>query len=324
MGWYAGLGARLVDTVRARPCRSRRRSPRGSAIPRRASTTAGTGRCRRRGRPRRTRSPGSTSRVSCARTRSRRRPGGRADHSPTPPRHSTPPRSRTPTARSATGGFASRFANRVRATCTSSCATTRAAPTSCSRPPTPPGRPTTGTAGTAPTGGSIRSHPRQHGGPPRAYKVSYNRPARDPPLPGGEHGVQLGVPVRAVPGGERLRHDLHDRRPTATGAASSSRNHRPLSFRRARRVLVRASAAQRRGGARRGCPTSGSSAATRCSGRTRFEPGIDAGGEPHRTLVTYKETPRQRQDRPGARGVDRHLARLACVSTPKGRSRRMR
>ena len=63
------------------------------------------------------------------------------------------------------GGFVSRCASRTGVTSLSSCATTRAAPASCSRPPTPPGRHTTATADTAPTDASIRTT--------RAYKASY-------------------------------------------------------------------------------------------------------------------------------------------------------
>ena len=156
---------RAWSTPSRRRCRFPSPSPRACAIPRRTSTTAGTGPCPRRGRRRRTRSPGSTSRAWCARIRSRSRPPGaptiRSPH-PLP----APRRSRTPTVPSATGGFASRCANRARATSTSSCATTRAAPTSCSRPPTPPGRPTTATADTAPTAASIRSTRACAGGRP--------------------------------------------------------------------------------------------------------------------------------------------------------------
>ena len=56
---------------------------------------------------------------------------------------------------------------RRRATSPSSCATTPATPTCCSRPPTRPGRPTT------PTAARTSTRARANG---RAYKISYNRP----------------------------------------------------------------------------------------------------------------------------------------------------
>ena len=44
--------------------------------------------------------------------------------------------------------------------------------------------------------------------------------------------------------------------------------------------------------------------------KTRWENSIDGAGTPYRTLVSYKETQRRRQDRPGP-GLDGHVARRA-------------
>ena len=68
---------------------------------------------------------------------------------------------------------------------------------------------------------------------------------------------------------------------------------------RPRRVLVGRAARQRRGGARRRACTSPSSAATRSSGRRAGRPASTARRRRYRTLVCYKETHAERQDRPG-------------------------
>ena len=130
-------------------------------------------------------------------------------------------------------------------------------------------------------------HPRLRGAAPR-LQGELQPPARDPPLPGREYGVQRGVPVRAVPRG-----DGYDASYT-TGVDSDRRgeliaNHRLFlsvghdeywSGRQRRNVEA----------ARDAGVHLGSFSGNEVFWKTRFEPSIDGSEEPYRTLVTYKET----------------------------------
>ena len=143
------------------------------------------------------------------------------------------------------------------ATSPSSCATTRAPPTSSSRPPTRPGRPTTPTAARTSTRVAADG---------RAYKLSYNRPVSTRGTAARPRLLLLQrVPDGALPGAQRLRRQLHRRRRHRPPRQPA---HEPqgLPVGRPRRVLERGAARQRRGRARRRRATCSSSAATRSTG----------------------------------------------------------
>ena len=110
---------------------------------------------------------------------------------------------------------------------------------------------------------------------------------------------------------ERNGYDVSyiDRRRHRPAAASCS-EPQDLHVRRPRRVLVRRSSAPT--SRRRATPGSTwpSSAATRCSGR-RAGRQHRRHRHRYRTLVSYKETHANAEDRPGRRRVDRHVARPA-------------
>ena len=164
-------------------------------------------------------------------------------------------------------------------------------------------------------GGSGLLHRRRHG---RAYKVSYNRPfATRGDIDGRDFLFTNEYPmIRFL---ERNGYDV-----TYTSGVDSDRrgnlikNHKIVPVRRPRRVLVR----------RRSGPTSRrpatpastwrSSAATRSTGGPAGSPARTGANTANRTLVCYKETWAERQDRPVDR-VDRHLARPAVQ--PTGRRR---
>jgi hypothetical protein len=74
----------------------------------------------------------------------------------------------------------------------SSCATTRAIRTSLSRPPTPPGRPTTPTAATALYQCTVACPPGEPRAYKGAYKVSYNRPFHTAEDDGGRSWLFTG------------------------------------------------------------------------------------------------------------------------------------
>ena len=129
----------------------------------------------------------------------------------------------------------------ARATSSSSCATTRARPTCCSRPRTPPGRPTTTTAATAST-------PARRLG--RAYKVSYNRPFNTRGVDDGQDWVfnaEYPMVRWLEANGYDVSYITRCRQPTALAPAAQPQG---LPVGRSRRVLVRRAARQRRGGAR--------------------------------------------------------------------------
>ena len=154
----------------------------------------------------------------------------------------------------------------------------------------------------------------------RAYKISYNRPFT---TRGGVERprllLQQRVPDGAVPGEERLRRQLHQRRGHATGTAPSSSNHKVFLSVGHDEYWSGDAAGQRRGGPRR-----------------RREPAVplrqrgvladplgadrqDGSDTAYRTLVTYKETWANAQDRPEHR-VDR--APGATPGSPAGQRRR--
>ena len=190
----------------------------------------------------------------------------------------------------------------ARATSSSSSATTPATRTCCSRPRTRRGRRTTATAATACT----RARPAG-----RAYKVSYNRPFTT-----REHTPEDCVFNAEYPMVRWLERNGYDI------VVHRGRRHRPLaaaSCCSSTRCSCRSGhdeywsgepARQRRSGARRrGAP--------RVLQRQRdlLEDALGAEHRrrrttDHRTLVSYKETHAERQDRPVDR-VDRHVARPA-------------
>ena len=160
-----------------------------------------------------------------------------------------------------------------RATSRSSCATTTAARTCCSRRPTRPGRPTTSTAATAST-------PAAPDG--RAYKVSYNRPFTTRAVRGRGLGLQRRVPDGPLARAQRLRRQLLHRGRQRSAAARELREH---------------------GRSCRSGTTSTGRAPSAPTSRRRATPGVNlaffSGNEvfwktrwenDHRTLVTYKET----------------------------------
>ena len=192
---------------------------------------------------------------------------------------------------------------------------TRARRTCCSRPRTPPGRPTTTTAATACT-------PARRHEPGRAYKVSYNRPFNTRGVDGGQDWV-FNAEYPMVRWLEANGYDVS----YITGVDSRSRRRtaaqpQGLPVGRSRRVLVRRPAGQRRGGARCRRPP-------RVLQRQR---GLleDALGDQHRRLEhrvpharLLQGDARQREDRSVA-GVDRHLARPALQPAVRRRPARER
>ena len=131
-------------------------------------------------------------------------------------------------------------------------------------------------------------HPRQHGGPPRAYKVSYNRP-----LETRHYRAVNTVFNSEYPFVRFLEENGYDTSYT-TGVDSDRRgdliaNHRLFlsvghdeywSGRQRRNVEA----------ARDGGVHLAFFSGNEVFWKTRFEPSIDGSEEPHRTLVTYKET----------------------------------
>ena len=131
-------------------------------------------------------------------------------------------------------------------------------------------------------------HPRQHGGPPRAYKVSYNRPLETRHYRAVNTVFNAEYPfVRFL---EANGYDVS----YSTGVDSDRRgeliaNHRLFlsvghdeywSGRQRRNVEA----------ARDAGVHLAFFSGNEVFWKTRFEPSIDGSEEPHRTLVTYKET----------------------------------
>ena len=131
-------------------------------------------------------------------------------------------------------------------------------------------------------------HPRQHGGPPRAFKVSYNRPLET------RHYRAVNTVFNAeYPFVRFLEANGYDASYT-TGVDSDRRgelirNHRLFlsvghdeywSGRQRRNVEA----------ARDAGVHLGFFSGNEVFWKTRFEPSIDGSEEPYRTLVTYKET----------------------------------
>ena len=169
---------------------------------------------RRRDRPHRLRQLGASRRAGrCRRTRS--------------------PASTSPSSCARTGRPAP-------ATWSSSCATTTAARSCCSRPPTRPGRPTTSTAATASTSAAPPGAPTRSATTGRSPRAGTGA---------GGLGVQRRVPDGPLARAQRLRRQLHDRRRHRPARRRAARA-RDVPVRRPRRVLVGRPARERRGGAR--------------------------------------------------------------------------
>ena len=216
---------------------------------------------------------------------------------PTPSPASTSPSWCAPTARPAP------------ATSSSSCATTTAARTCSSRPPTRPGRPTTRYGGNSLYTGAPAG---------RAYKVSYNRPFTTRGNAPEDCVFNAEYPMVRFLEAQRLRRQLHHRRRHRPPRRRAARAQ-DVPVRRPRRVLVR----------RRSAPTSRRPATPASnlaffSGnevfwKTRWETSIDGSGHPapHPGLATRRPTPTPRSTRSPT--LDRHLARPAVQ--PAGRRR---
>ena len=147
----------------------------------------------------------------------------------------------------------------------------------------------------------------------RAYKVSYNRPFTTRGTDAGRLGVQLRIPDGALSGVQRLQHRLPGRggHGSARGGGHSAASC--LCVSRARRILVR-SAADNVESARGAGVHLAFFSGNEVFWKTRWESEhLDARDDRYRTLVSYKETHAEREDRPECR-VDRHVARSAVQS----------
>ncbi len=131
-------------------------------------------------------------------------------------------------------------------------------------------------------------HPRQHGGPPRAYKVSYNRPIETRHFRAVNTVFNSEYPfIRFL---EANGYDVS----YTTGVDSDRRGE----LVRNHRLFLSVghdeywSGQQRRHveAARDAGVHLGFFSGNEVFWKTRFEPSIDGSGEPYRTLVTYKET----------------------------------
>ena len=128
----------------------------------------------------------------------------------------------------------------------------------------------------------------------------------DPRHRGRGLGLQRRVPDGALARAQRVRRQLHDRCRHRSARRRAARAP-GLPLRRPRRVLVRSTARQRRGRARRGREP-------RLLLRQR---GVleDPLGELVPDARHLQGDPREREDRPGRERVDRHLARPARVQS---------
>jgi hypothetical protein len=131
-------------------------------------------------------------------------------------------------------------------------------------------------------------HPRQHGGPPRAYKVSYNRPFDTRHYRAVNMVFNGEYPV--VRWLEANGYDV-----TYTTGVDSDRRGELIGNHRLFLSVGHDeywSADQRRHveAARDAGVNLAFMSGNEVFWKTRWEPGIDAAAEPHRTLVTYKET----------------------------------
>ena len=185
-------------------------------------------------------------------------------------------------------------------------------PTSCSRPPTRPGRPTTTTAATASTTGPAPTGPRLQGQLQPPVHHARRRRAED-------FVFNAEYPMVRWLGAQRLRRQLHRPASTPTAAADAAQQPQDVPVGRPRRVLVGRAARQRRGGARR----------RRQPRVLQRQRGLleDPLGDQHRRLrrrrtarssATRRRTRTPRSTRRPA-DVDGHLARPALQ--PAGRRR---
>ena len=131
-------------------------------------------------------------------------------------------------------------------------------------------------------------HPRQHGGPPRAYKVSYNRPLETRHYRAVNTVFNAEYPfVRFL---EANGYDVS----YSTGVDSDRRGELIANH----RLFLSVGHDEYWSGRQRQNVEAARDAGVHLaffSGnevfwKTRFEPSIDGSEEPHRTLVTYKET----------------------------------
>ena len=125
--------------------------------------------------------------------------------------------------------------------------------------------------------------------PGRAYKVSYNRPVHHARRRAGGLGVQRRVPDGALPRGERLRRQLHDRHRFRSPRCRDPRAQ-GVSLRRSRRVLVRRPAHRGRERARGAGVHLGFFSGNEVFWKVRYENSVAPSGAAYRTLVSYKET----------------------------------
>ena len=182
-------------------------------------------------------------------------------------------------------------------------------PTCCSRPPTRPGRPTTATAATACTRGSLR--------PGRAYKVSYNRPFTTRGNGAERLGLQRRVPDGALARSQRLRRQLHHRRrhrpPRRRAARAQGRSCRSATTSTGR-AQQRANVEAARDAGVNLAFFSGNEVFW----KTRWENSIDGSARrTARSSATRRRTPTPRSIR--SRRLDRHLARPALQPASRRR-----
>ena len=189
-----------------------------------------------------------------------------------------------------------------RATFPSSCAMTARPATSSSRHPTRPGRPITNGAAPASISAKCQSIPttyRPHTAQLRVRREC-DRPRHGRQLQpsdrhqhqpkGGTHDFIFGVEHSAIRWLEQNGYDvsyISGRRHDALGQPAAQ--SRCLPVRRPRRILVRRTARQCRGGARPGVNLAFWSG-NEVYWKVRWETSIDGNGTPYRTMVTYKET----------------------------------
>ena len=86
---------------------------------------------------------------------------------------------------------------------------------------------------------TVSCPPGNPGGYKGAFKVSYNRPINGDDDQGARLALLRRVPDDPVPGGERLRRQLHQRSGLVDAAAPLLLNHKVFMSVRPRRVLVR-------------------------------------------------------------------------------------
>ena len=161
-----------------------------------------------------------------------------------------------------------------------------------------------------------------------AYAVSYNRPFDGALATDGGASYLCYAEYQMIRflEAERLRRQLHRRRPTSTRAAALLLEPQGLHLQRPRRVLVGRASARNVEAARDAGVNLAFFSGNEMFWKTRWATSIDGSNTPYRTLVTYKETHFNAPDRPaGPADLDRHLgATRASARPPTAAARRTR